>query len=254
MITALLFIISKALKVLFFVLKIVLKIVWHCGLYFPIIHLIYGIILSNIFGFELFGDTLYSKLFVWGLVLSFTDMAIIIIRKFFIKPAVKTKQLFDKRIDKSTETPVYDNKMQHKHRFRDNKHRYDDNYDNVNISNYDDNFTYDYTDNYPSSDYRNSHIDYPSGDYKNDNNYHKHYRNSDYKNDNNYYRHTPKGYQDNYDNVGEHYRENKPPTSEQPLVYQSKKLPDIIVYEYRDYFDLYKEYDHKLVKVKTIKK
>ena len=40
-------------------------------------------------------------------------------------------------------------------------------------------------------------------------------------------------------------------TKEQPLIYRSRKYPNIIVHEYQDYFDLYEDKNGKIVKIRT---
>lgn len=73
-----------------FLLHVIAYIMLFLGLYIPLLYLIYGLIISGVFKFELFNiGNLYSNLYVWGLGLSFVVSLIISVRNIFLKPASK---------------------------------------------------------------------------------------------------------------------------------------------------------------------
>ena len=61
-----------------FLLHVIAYIMLFLGLYIPLLYLIYGLIISGVFKFELFNiGNLYSNLYVWRLGLSFVVSLII---------------------------------------------------------------------------------------------------------------------------------------------------------------------------------
>lgn len=174
MLTALTFIYKIILKALDFILHIIAYIMIFLGAYFPFFYLIYGFIISAIFDFSLFdSSTLYSKLYICGLVLTLIAMLIVAVRSLILKPTSKIRSYFDK--DTQNNDP----------------RRYDrgEHYDNRRLNRRPDDF----------------------------------HKRADY-------------------NIKDH---------EKPLVYRSRKFPEIIVHEYSDRFVLYKKINGSLEKIRT---
>lgn len=95
-----------------FLLHVIAYVLLFLGLYVPLLYLIYGLIVSVIFKFELFAiGNLYSNLYVWGLGLSFVVSLIISIRNVFLKPASKiAEKLSTKSAKKPRKTKIYGEK------------------------------------------------------------------------------------------------------------------------------------------------